>query len=105
MNRQQASDGESWERVLRTRDEVVSREIAGETILVPIRGKLVDMQRIFSVNPVGAHVWQQLDGRRSLAEIRDSVLDTFDVEKGQADVDIQEFVAELTEAELIVEAM
>lgn len=105
MNRQQASDGESWERVLRKRDEVVSREIAGETILVPIRGKLVDMQRIFSVNPVGAHVWQQLDGRTSLAEIRDSVLDTFDVEKDQADVDIQEFVAELTEAELIVEAM
>lgn len=105
MNRQQASDGESWERVLRKRDEVVSREIAGETILVPIRGKLVDMERIFSVNPVGAHVWQQLDGRRSLAEIRDSVLDTFDVEKDQADVDIQEFVAELTEAELIVEAM
>lgn len=105
MNRQQASDGESWERVLKKRDEVVSREIAGETILVPIRGKLVDMERIFSVNPVGAHVWQQLDGRRSLAEIRDSVLDTFDVEKDQADVDIQEFVAELTEAELIVEAM
>jgi len=105
MKTRQASDSESWERVLRKRDEVVSREIAGETILVPIRGKLVDMERVFTVNPVGAHVWQQLNGRRSLAEIRDSVLETFDVEKAQADVDIQEFVAELTEAELIEEAL
>jgi len=104
MKGSQPSDSRVWETVFRKREEVVSREIAGETILVPIRGKLVDMQRIFSLNPVAAHIWQQLDGERSLAKIRDDVLDTFDVEKSQADADIQEFVGELIEAELIVEA-
>ena len=99
-----ASGGLSWDIVLAKRDEIVSREIAGETILVPIRGKLVDLQRIFSVNPVGAHIWQQLDGKRTLAEVRDSVLATFDVEEGRAEADLQEFVAELVEAELVEEA-
>jgi len=104
MTEQQATDNESWGTVYTKREEIVSREIAGETILVPIRGKLVDMQRIFSVNSVGAHIWQQLDGSRSLAQIRDDVLDVFEVERDQADADVQEFIGELLEAQLIVEA-
>jgi hypothetical protein len=103
MNDSQGSGHVRWDSVLAKREEIVSREIAGETILVPIRGKLVDLQRIFSVNPVGAHIWKGLDGATTLAEIRDSVVDAFEVERDQADADIQEFVAELLEAELIEE--
>ncbi len=83
--------------------EIVSREIAGETILVPIRGKLVDLQRIFSVNPVGAHIWHLIDGKTSLAAIRDSVVETFEVEPDRAAADIQDFIAELAQAGLIQE--
>jgi len=104
MTSGQPSEDLSWDTVLAKREEIVSREIAGETILVPIRGRLVDLQRIFSVNPVGAHIWQQLDGKRTLAEIRDSVLETFEVERERAETDVQEFVAELVEAELVQEA-
>ena len=98
------SDGIEWDTVLSKREEIISREIAGETILVPIRGKLVDLQHIFSLNPVGAHVWRELDGKRSLAEVRDSVLEAFEVEHDRASADVQEFVAELVDAELIEEA-
>lgn len=89
--------------VFRKREEIVSREIAGETILVPIRGKLVDLQHIFSLNPVAAHIWQALDGEKTLAEIRDSVLEAFEVERDPVSADMQEFVAELVSAELIEE--
>lgn len=98
------SDAMNLAMVLRKRAEIVSREIAGETILVPIRGKLVDLQQIFSVNSVGAHIWRELDGARTLATIRDSVVETFEVEREQADADIQEFVAELMAADLVEEA-
>ena len=104
MKEPKPSDGMARETVYRKREEIVSREIAGETILVPIRGKLVDMQRIFSVNSVGAHIWQQLDGERSLAAIRENVLNAFEVQRDRADADIQEFVGELLDAQLIVEA-
>ncbi|MFW6107388.1 MAG: PqqD family protein [bacterium] len=92
-----------WDAVFAKRGETVSREIAGETLLVPIRGKLADLQRIFAANPVGAHIWHQLDGRTPLGEVRDSVLDTFDVESERAEADVQDFVAELLEAGLIEE--
>jgi len=101
MTTEPAAGELSWETVLTKREEIVSREIAGETILVPIRGKLVDLQRIFSVNPVGAYIWRQLDGQKTLAEVRDGVLETFEVETQRAEADLREFIAELLVAELI----
>ena len=93
-----------WGVVFRKHERVVTRQIAGETLLVPVRGKLVDMQKIFSLDPVAAFVWEHLDGSRTLADVRDAVLDAFDVEQERAEADIQEFVAELVAAELIQEA-
>ena len=94
----------SWAVVLRKRADVVTRQIAGETLLVPIRGKLVDMQKIFCLDAVAAFVWEHLDGARTLAEVRDAVLDAFDVQRERAETDIQEFVAQLAEASLTQEA-
>ena len=66
-----------------------------------MKGKLADMQRIFSLNPVAEHIWNQLDGKKSLQEISDSLLSHFDADKKQVDEDIQEFVDELLKQKLI----
>jgi len=95
------STSEIMQKVFRKKEEIVSRKIAGETILVPISGKLADMQRIFSLSPVAEYIWNQLNGERNLQEISSSILSVFDVEKEQADADVQEFIGELLEKELI----
>mgnify|MGYP001248555881 CR=1 FL=1 len=92
---------EIWGKIFKKKKEIVSREIAGETILVPISGKLADMQRIFSLNPVAEYIWNQLNGERNLQEIRSSIPSVFDVKKEQADADVQEFIAELLKEDLI----
>ena len=84
-------------------ERIVTRDVAGETILVPIRGKLAELQRIFSLNPVAEYIWQELDGKRSVEEIRNDVLANFAVEKEQAGREIDQFVKELLEAGLIKE--
>ncbi len=88
---------------IRNRD-VVFRKIAGELFLVPIRGKLADMERIFALTPVAEFIWEMLDGQRSLDEVRAAVVDNFDVDTEQAGSDIMEFIGELLEAGLVVEA-
>jgi methyltransferase-like protein len=90
------------ERVFIKAEEIVARKIAGETLLVPIRGELANMQRIFSLDPVAEYVWEQLDGRRTLEKICEAVLEAFDVGKKQVEVDIPEFIEELLEAGLVV---
>jgi hypothetical protein len=101
--RRMSSNKKKWAKVYKRNERIVSRKIADEILLVPVRGHLADMQRLFSLNPVAEHIWEQLDGEKSIEGIRCSVLDKYDVESDQADVDIAEFIDKLLDADLIVE--
>lgn len=96
------SEAQMWKKVFKRNKDVVSRRIADEFFLVPVKGNLADMQRIFALNPVAEFIWQEL-GKRSLADIRDDILINFSVEKQQADSDVLDFIEELLGAELIEE--
>lgn len=97
------TDGE-METIFRKKEEIVTRKIAEETILVPVRGSLADMQKIFSLNPVGEFIWQELDGEKSLRQISERLQSLFDVSEERADADIKEFIAELLKEGLIAGA-
>src|SRR5947209_15090125 len=53
--------------------DFVSRRIADEVIVLPIRKNLGDLESIYTLNEVGARIWELLDGRRTLREIRDGI--------------------------------
>ncbi len=101
MESEHALDNHILQSVFRKNTEIVSREIAGETILVPISGQLADLQRIFTLNPLAEYIWQHLDGERNLQEIANSIVSTFDVQKEQVVADLQEFIPALLKENLI----
>jgi len=82
-------------------DAVVTREIAGEVMLIPITSKLADMQKIFTLDDVSALIWDKLDGEHSIQDIVASVTGEFDVAEEPATVDAKKFLAELCEAGLV----
>ena len=82
-------------------ENIVTRSIAGELFLVPIAGNLANMQRIFALTAVAEFIWERLDGRMSLKDIRGAVLAGFEVTEEQADADIAEFVTELLKEGLV----
>ena len=92
-----------WSRIYARKNEVVSRNIAGETILVPIRGNLADMQKIFTLNKSGAFIWEHLDGKIQLSDILESLLEHFDTTKDEAENDILDFIDQITESGLATE--
>jgi hypothetical protein len=91
----------SGERVYRKVQEIVSRRIADEMFIVPIRGRLADMKQIFVVPEVADFIWNHLDGKKNLKEILDEINETYDVERQRAEDDLKEFIDELLEAGLI----
>jgi hypothetical protein len=91
------------ENLLRQVPNVISREIAGEVFLVPVRGKLADLQRLFVLNRVGECIWRQLDGNHSRGEILAAIIERFDVDEPQAATDMEEFLAQLVQAGLTEE--
>ncbi len=80
---------------------IVSREIAGEVILVPIRNNVGDLESIYTLNETAARIWALLDGEHTLAAVRDAIVAEFDVEPVQAEADLVELVERLTGIEAI----
>jgi hypothetical protein len=80
---------------------VVQRQVAGETFLVPIRGRLADLQELYVLNEVGSWLWDRLDGQTSLDALVDSVVAEFDIEEPQARRDTKVFLKQLHESELL----
>ncbi|GMQ77051.1 MAG: hypothetical protein BMS9Abin01_2360 [Gammaproteobacteria bacterium] len=87
--------------VYRCRDNLVTREIVGETIIVPVSGELADLQKVYSLNTTGAFVWERLDGSASLEIIHQAVTKSFQVGKKDAWADLTELVTDLAQASLI----
>ncbi len=83
------------------RQGVILREIAGESLLVPIRHDVAEMQAIFALVGVGVAVWKLLDGVRTLGAVQDAILAQFDVAPHAAWDDLRDFVAQLEERGLV----
>ncbi len=80
---------------------ITRRQIAGETILVPVSGDLARLQEIFVLDDVADHIWQRIDGRTTVEEIVDSVTESFDVDRDTARRDLLAFMEALESAGLV----
>ena len=74
---------------------IVSRQIAGEYILVPIHQKAGEVESIYTLNNVATRIWESLDGEQSLIQIRDMIVAEFEVNPEEASDDIIEFAQHL----------
>jgi len=83
-------------------ENFVFRRIEDETILVPIKDNVGDMGSIYNLNETGALVWELLDGHKTLADIRDTVMAQFEVSTREAQADIFEFISQLETIDAVV---
>jgi hypothetical protein len=82
---------------------VVSRRIAGETLIVPVRGKVGDLASIYSFNATGSLLWETLATPQGLSALIDAVQREYAVEYEQAERDVRQFLED-TESVGLVEA-
>jgi len=76
-------------------DEFVARAIAGETVLVPIRRQIGDLESIYTLNEVATFIWEHLAQPTTTAEIAIALVDAFAGDPAQMRVDLDEFLEEL----------
>jgi hypothetical protein len=74
---------------------VVSRVVAGETLIVPVRGKVGDLASIYTFNNTGSLIWKLLETPRTLTELIATVAQEFTVEPERAEQDVTQFVNEM----------
>jgi hypothetical protein len=81
--------------------DLVTRNVAGETIIVPIKNKVGDLDSIYTLNEVGTVIWELIDGEKSVSQIAEELYLTYDVTPEEAKKDTVDFITTLKEAGLV----
>jgi len=75
--------------------EFIFRKIVEEMVLVPIHQNIADMDCIYTLNEIGAFIWDKLSGEHTQVELEQFILDEYDVELQTAQHDIEIFIEEM----------
>jgi hypothetical protein len=80
---------------------VVAREVAGETLIVPVRAKVGDLAAIYSLNGTASLIWKLLESPRTVMELAAAVAQEYEVEAIRVERDVTEFVGEMKAVGLV----
>jgi hypothetical protein len=80
---------------------VVSRRVAGETLIVPVRGKVGDLASIYSFNGTGSLIWELLQSPASLTELIAAVEHEYEVPQEKAEKDVTRFLNDMLSVGLV----
>jgi hypothetical protein len=81
--------------------DVVCRQVGAESVLVPIRHNVGNLDFVYTLSAVASRVWSLLDGTRDLEAIVSVICEEFDVDRATASADIGALLADLGEAALV----
>ncbi len=73
----------------------VTRQIGGETLIVPVTGSVADLESIYVLNDVAARIWELLKSPSTIDRIAGIVEAEFEVPGEGAAADVAEFVGVL----------
>lgn len=86
------------------RQDCVTRHVGDETIIVPVRAHVADLEALYTLNEIGSMIWKLLDGHTSAQQIAAAICETYDVTPKAALQDVNEFLNALEAAGLVARA-
>lgn len=74
----------------------VSADLAGEAVILNLKSGVY-----YGLNEVGARIWELIQEPRTVAAIRDTLLEEYEIDRDGCDRDLLALLQELATAELI----
>ena len=81
--------------------ELIKRDIAGDTILVPCGKTVYDSNGLFALNELGTFLWDRIPQAETEEDLVSAVLEEYEVTREEAAKDIAEFLGKLKEIEIL----
>ena len=85
--------------------DFIFRKIVDEIVLIPIHQNVANMDAIFTLNEVGAYIWEQLEEPRTQDSLQTLILDEYDVDQQILSTDLAGFLGQLKEFGAIQEVV
>ncbi len=87
-------------------DDIVSREIEGEVIIVPLVAGIGDAEdELYTLNETGKAVWNRLDGARTLEGIAAGLVEEFDAPLEEIERDVAGLITELARRRMVTRSV
>ena len=91
----------SSSRCFAKQSDLVTRCIAGETIIVRVKARVADLDDVYTLNELGTLIWELIDGRTGVSAIVELICSEYDVAPEVAAKDAFDFLGSLEAAGLI----
>lgn len=86
---------------MKIKKELVKRDVAGDTILVPVGKTVYDSNGLFILNEQAVFLWDRLETARSEEELLAAVLEEYEVAEDTAKKDIRTFLDKLRDLQIL----
>ena len=94
----------SLDLIYKLSEGVVSREIEGETVIVPLTNDIGDMEdALFTLNKTAQSIWHRLDGQHTLSQVVEDLSNEFASDSEEIERDVLGLLNELVERKMVVE--
>ena len=88
---------------MKIKNELMLREIAGNYIIVPVGGELVDLNAMININDTGAFIFKALETETTPEEIVKLMTKEYDIDDETAKNDVNEFIDVLRKNSMLQE--
>ena len=88
-------------RVFAQRGEFALRQVGSESILVPIRNHVGDLDSVYVFTAVAARIWTLLDGSHDADSIVNTICSEYDADPEVVRADLDELLGSLEAANLV----
>lgn len=86
---------------MKIKGELLLREVAGEIIAIPVGETALRFNGMICLNEVSTHIWKGLQTGKTREVILESILQEYDVPAEEAAADLDAFILQLRENDLL----
>lgn len=86
---------------MKIKKQLIKREVAGDTILVPVGKTVYESNGLFVLNEVASFIWDEMAHAENEEAIVDKILAEYEISREEAAADTAEFLTQLREMNII----
>ena len=77
------------------KEQFAARKVGEELVLVPLKNNIAQMTEMFTLNPVAAFIWENINDQTTEVDLVQNIVEEFDVDIQTAKEDLMQFVSEI----------
>lgn len=86
---------------MKIKKDFILREIADETVLIPVGETAISFNGLILLNELGEIIWNKIKENKSKEEILNYILQEYDIDSETAQNDLDEFIYTLEKSEIL----